>query len=247
MRKVVTRLLGTLFVCAVGMTLGTRPGLADEGYFFQGQAGFSRNFPLMGGTYSLYVRATRPVTVADEASKACLFFGNFERISPTADTLRLGPGIPIETIVPYKINPTLTMPGGVYRLYVTSLSNCDWVFSIVSKPESPSGLGAVQMLLADGDSATTSLSDKPQFYAQYRVAGNADVPVSGTLDLIHDGRVVRSFPLLVGSDTVSKASVVYQNLQWDDSEKFLGANVMRFMVKIGSEVFSGSKQFTLTR
>jgi len=82
------------------------PARAGESYFYQGTTGFSGSFFLLGGEYSLYVYAKRPIKgpYAPE-SKSCLFGGNFERVSPSHDAMSLGSGITISTIVPHKIGP----------------------------------------------------------------------------------------------------------------------------------------------
>jgi hypothetical protein len=96
--------VATLLVSMLWVIPG--PARAGESYFYQGTTGFSASFFLLGGEYSLYVYAKRPLKgpYAPE-SRSCLFGGNFERVSPDHDAMSLGSGITISTIVPHKIGP----------------------------------------------------------------------------------------------------------------------------------------------
>jgi len=82
------------------------PAHAGESYFYAGTSSFSAEFYLIGGQYTLYLYAKRPVTgYISPASKSCIFGGNLQRVWPTQDAVSLGSGITISTLVPHKIGP----------------------------------------------------------------------------------------------------------------------------------------------
>ena len=226
-----------------------------ESHFYAATHGLSASFYLIGGQYSLYVYAKRPILGYDAPeTRECIFGGNLQRVWPTHDAWSLGAGIVISTIVPHKIGPKpLTLPAGLYALYVPAVfTNCDWHFSLISTSEDPAGITPVQMLRRTKGgrefSSTASLSDEVQFYAQFRTDHDTTEMVSGTLQIINGDRVVQTFPLQVGHDDVSRASVFFQNVQWEKSDaKYLGKNTARFIVKIGSAEFTSTGEFTLTQ
>lgn len=117
----------------------TPPPVRAEGYFYQGNRGFSVSFSLIGGPYSIYLYARRPQNYSS-ASRECIFGGNLQRVWPTQDAISLGSGLTISTIVPHKIGPkTLMLPPGLYRIYIAPLTDCDWHFSIVSTNQNAAG------------------------------------------------------------------------------------------------------------
>jgi len=149
------------------------PAHAGESYFYTGTSSFSAEFYLIGGQYTLYLYAKRPVTgYVSPESKSCIFGGNLQRVWPTQDALSLGSGITISTLVPHKIGPApLTMPAGLYRLFIAPLTDCDWHFSLESTNQNPAGVAPVQMYKTNKGSAnlsaTASVTDQVEFFAQY--------------------------------------------------------------------------------
>jgi hypothetical protein len=229
------------------------PACAGESYFYQGTTGFSASFFLLGGEYSLYVYAKRPLKgpYAPE-SKSCLFGGNFERVSPDHDAMSLGSGITISTIVPHKIGPeSLTLAAGLYHLYIPTLTTYDWKFVLNSTSQNTAGVAPVQMFkIANGSaelSPTASVKDRVEFYAQYRTDHDAQVPVTGVVQIINGGKVVQTFPLRLDKVRVSGATVLFADVQWEQSDaKYLGKNTAKFIVQIGSAAFTSTGDFTLT-
>jgi hypothetical protein len=234
--------------------LWTNVARAAEGYFYQGDSGREASFYLIGGQYNLYVYAKRPVLgYATPESKSCFFNGNLQRVWPTHDAMTIGTTIPISTIVPYKLGPVpIALPAGLYSLYVTHLTNCAWHFSLESTKENSAGLAPVQMLRrtrAGSIEASTSASvgDQVQFYAQYRSDHDSDVKVSGEVQMLHDEKIVATFPLQVGHDKESLANVFYLDVHFEPSDqKYFGSNTARFVVKIGGAEFTSTGNFTLT-
>jgi hypothetical protein len=252
---VMKELLSRTAVLVLGtLSLFTASARAGESYFYQGTSAFEASFSLMGGQYTLYVYAKRPVSgYLTPASKSCIFGGNLQRLSPTHDVLSLGSGITISTIVPHKIGPApVTMPAGLYRLYIAPLTDCDWHVILESTNQNSAGISPVRMLKSGKSgrefAETASLRDQVQFYAQYRTEHDAQAPVSGEMQLINAGKVVATFPLMLGQDDVSRATALYVDLRWDqDDAKYLGKNTVKFVVKIGSAEFVNSGEFTLTQ
>jgi hypothetical protein len=233
------------------LSISARPVRAEEAYFYRGTAGFAKTFYLLGGQYSLYVYAARPLNGNTPESRSCLFGGVFERISPTPNSMSLGSGITISTIVPHKIGPqTLTLIAGVYHLYVPTLTTCEWKFVINSTNQNTAGVQPVQMYnLAKGSaelSATASVKDRVEFYAQYRTEHDAQAPVSGVLQTIHDGKVIQTFPLRLDKDRLSGATALFVDVQFSpDDLKYLGANTVKFVVQIGAATFTSTGDFKL--
>jgi hypothetical protein len=167
--------------------------------------------------------------------------------------MSLGSGITISTIVPHKIGPVpVTLPAGLYALYIAPLTDCDWHFSLESSSQNTAGLAPVEMLRRDkgglGSSSTASVKDQVQFYAQYRTDHGSSVPVSGVLQIIHDEKIVRTFPLKVGRDVASGANAFYLDIQWEQGDsQYLGKNTVKFIVKIGSSELTSVGEFELTR
>jgi hypothetical protein len=91
------------------------------------------------------------------------------------------------------------------------------------------------------------VKDRVEFYAQYRTDHDAQVPVSGVLQIINGSTVVRTFPLRLDKDRISGATVLYVDVQWEQSDaKYLGKNTAKFVVQIGSAAFTSTGDFTLT-
>jgi hypothetical protein len=223
---------------------------AGESFVYHGTTGFSTSFYLIGGSYQLYVYAKRPVTYS-AAAKECLFNGVFECVAPAHDALKLGSTVPISTIVPYKLGPTpIKLSAGLYHFMVASLTDCDWHFSVESTQDNSAGLAPVMMLKRDpGDGRfmpTTSavLGDTVAFYAAYRTDHGVAATVSGTLQLIYNGQVVRTFPVVTGPESVSGATTARLDL-WFYDPKYLGKNTVKFIVKIGSAEFTSTGEITV--
>jgi hypothetical protein len=248
--------IAMLSICATAARAG-------EGYFYEGTSGRGASFYLIGGQYSLYVYAKRPIKgYYIPESERCIFGGNLQRVWPTHDVMSLGSGITLTTIVPHKIGPVpITLPAGLYSLYIAPLTDCDWHFSLESTSQNTAGLAPVEMLRRDKgresssnskggleSSSTTSLRDQVQFYAQFRTDHGSNVPASGDLQIIHDGKIVRTFPLKVGRDVASGANAFYLDIQWEQSDnQYLGKNTVKFIVKIGSAELTSVGEFELTR
>jgi len=97
-------------------------------------------------------------------------------------------------------------------------------------------------------SATASVTDQVEFFAQYRTEHDTKAPASGEVQIVNGGKVVQTFPLQVGINEVTRATVFYVSVQWDQSDtKYLGKNTAKFVVKIGSQEFTSTGEFTLTQ
>jgi hypothetical protein len=95
---------------------------------------------------------------------------------------------------------------------------------------------------------TASVADLVEFYAQYRTQHDVQAPASGELQVVNGGKVVQTFPLQIATDKVTKATVFYSDVQWEQSDtKYLGKNTARFVVRIGSQEFTSTGEFTLTQ
>ena len=116
----------------------------------------------------------------------------------------------------YTLDRQLTLPPGLYRFHVTA------------------GVAQVQMLITTGGKAqlftTASLSDRLHFSADFRTHHNANGPVSGTLQIIHDGKVVGTLPLQFGVGLPIRGQVVFAELKWEQADKFLGPNMLSTFV-----------------
>src|SRR6202023_1362933 len=121
---------------------------ARESYAYGGEGGFSTSFYLIGGQYTLYVYASRPIKAySTPQSRSCIFGGNLERVWPTHDAISLGAGVTISTIVPYKIGPKpVALTAGLYHLYVPVLTDCSWHLNLESTGQNLAGVAPVQML-----------------------------------------------------------------------------------------------------
>src|SRR5690242_4964386 len=179
------------------------PGYARESYFYHGDSGFSTTFNLIGGKYTIYVYAHFVRNYKTHSPDSCVFMGNLQRTYPTHDSAQLGGPVPLRNPIPFKLGPSpVTLAAGRYALYVASMSDCEWKFLLVSAPENTSGVSEPQMFTAGSNgqriSATASVQDVVQFTAQYRTSGDAAVPVSGELQVLHNGKVVRTVPVKLG-------------------------------------------------
>ncbi len=263
-RWVVILLAGILAVLTVATTY------AAESHFYAATHGLSASFYVIGGRYDIYVYAKRPVigSYAPE-SRSCIFGGNLQRVWPTHDVMSLGSGITISTIVPHKIGPsTITVAAGLYAIYISALTTCDWTFVLNSTSEDPAGITPVTMFKAAplskeivrtgllGDqirlnaldpAASASLNEPVRFYAQFRTDHDKREMVSGTMQMIHDGKVVSTAPLKFITDEQS-ATVFIADVMWEPSDaKYLGKNTVKFIVTIGSAQFTSDGEFTLTQ
>jgi hypothetical protein len=243
-----------LFVVALLVMFAPTPVSAGESYMYQGFRGFGASFYLIGGQYSLYINAHVPAqSTYSGPRRSCRFAGTWQRVWPTHDSMTFGGPVPITTIH-FKLGPTpLTAPAGLYSLHVTTLSDCAWTFSIISSGLNPPGIAPVQMLTKTKTaglefSSTASLNDEVQFYAQFRTDHDMKVPVSGTLQIINNDKLVQAFPLQTSKDKVTLADVLFQNVRWEPSDaKYLGKNTVKFIVKIGAEEVTSTGEFTLTQ
>jgi hypothetical protein len=264
--------LGRLAILTAGLFLLviTSPIHAGESHYFAATHGLRASFYVIGGQYTIYVYAKRPVvgSYAPE-SRECIFGGNFQRIWPTHDDMSLGSGIVVSTIVPHRIGPKpLTLAAGLYALYVPALTTCDWKFSIISTSENSSGVAPVTMLkrvsasneiarievLGDAvrynpmdPAASASITEPVRFYAQFRTDHDKAENVSGEVQFIHDGRMVSSLPLSSGTDE-NGASFVAVDVTWKpETAQYLGASTVKFIVRIGPTEYTTTGEFTLTR
>lgn len=227
---------------------------AKESYYYHGDSGFAGEFNLIGGQYTLFVWARRPIKGYNAPeTRSCAFGGNLQRVWPTQDNaVMLGSGVLISTIVPYKLGPVpLPLPAGRYRLFIATLTDCNWDFSVENTDENTAGLAPLRMInIGKGGIRpvkSASVADKVQFMAQYRTDHNVQAPVSGVVQIIHGGTVVYTFPLVAGAEIAMYASAVFANVQFDQSDrKYLGNNTVKFIVKIGTQEFTALGEFTLT-
>lgn len=230
------------------------PAYAGEGYFYEGSGAKTASFPLIGGHYTLYVYAKRPVLgYSAPETRECIFGGNLQRVWPTQDVMPLGSGVTLSTIVPHKIGPTtLTLPEGVYRLYIAPLTSCAWHFVLESTNQNTAGVAPVRTVIRRGGtleiSPTASIADMVQFSAQYRTDHGTKSQASGQVQIIHNGKIVRELPLQDGHDVTSGASTLFVDTHWEAGDRqYLGTNTVKFLVKIGATEFSSSGEFTLTQ
>jgi hypothetical protein len=220
-----------------------------ESHFYAATHGLRGSFYLIGGQYSLYVYAKRPILAYDAPeTRECLFGGNLQRVWPTHDAWSLGAGILISTIVPHKIGPKpLTLPAGLYALYVTTLTDCNWQFILTSTSENPAGIAPVTMLTRGQLAVSASVREPVRFYAQFRTDHNKAETVSGTMQLIHDGKVITTLPLKPDIDEQSACVFVADVIWKPEASQYLGTNTVKFIVKIGSAEFTSTGEFTLTQ
>jgi hypothetical protein len=71
--------------------------------------------------------------------------------------------------------------------------------------------------------------------------------VSGTVQIINEGKVVQTFPLIVSKDSVSKGNMLYVGVRESSDAMYLGKNTAKFVEKIGPSEFTGTGEFTLTQ
>lgn len=236
-------------------TLSIFATFADAGeiYDFQGTSGFSADFYVIGGQYTLYLYVKRPIKGYNAPeTRSCIFGGNLQRLLPTQDVISLGSGITISTLVPHKIGPApVNLPAGLYKVFIATLTDCDWHLILESTSQNAAGIAPVRMFkISQGGrriAESASITDQVEFLAQYRTEHGAQMPVSGVVQMVHGGTVVQIFPLQTGIDRPTKAAIFYVNVQFDQSDKkYLGHNTARFLVKIGQQEFASTVEFTLT-
>ncbi len=183
--------------------------------------------------------------------------------------MSLGSGITISTIVPHKIGPSpITLPAGLYAIYISALTTCDWKFVLNSTADDPAGITPVTMFKAApaskeiarigvlGDSirinamdpvTSASLNEPVRFYAQFRTDHDKREMVSGTIQIIHDGKIVSTTPLKFVTDEQS-ATVFIADVMWEPNvAHYLGKNTVKFIVTIGPAEFTSDGEFTLTQ
>ena len=224
--------------------------LADEGHSFQGSAGFTASFYLIGGEYRLYVNASFPFS-GSAFHRSCNFSGNFSRLSPTQDTLHIGGPAPISSGMAYTLDRTpVSLPAGLYRLHISPATDCRWKFWVTSTPQNSTGIASVQMVIFGGNSeptATVSLHDKVRFSADVRTENNRQETWSGVLQIIYNGEVVRSTPLQLASDPPVRGEFSFVDIKWEPADaKYVGKNTAKFVAKIGDREYVSTGEFTLT-
>ena len=228
------------------------PGYGRESYFYHGDGGYSAPFNLIGGQYQLYVFAQFVRNFKTHSPDSCIFIGNIQRVSPNPEASHLGGPAPIRNPFPFKLGPTaVTLPAGHYALYVASTSDCNWKFILESAPQNTTGVAEMQMFKAGSlgsiVSNTASLKDAVQFTAQYRTANDATVQVSGEMQIVHDGKIVKTFPVKFGIDAANQGSIAYVPVRWDPEDaKYAGENTARMVLKIAGAEYTSSTDFTLT-
>jgi hypothetical protein len=234
------------------------PAMADEGHSYEGEAAFTTSFYLIGGQYHLYVNAQLTLAVIDAHRSAsalpqsCTFGGNFSRLLPTQDTMHMGPA-QVSTPIAYKKDQLLTLPPGLYRLYIAPATDCQWSFTVVSTQQNSAGIATVQMVRATVGgrremTETASLHDRVLFSADFRTDHNAMETVSGTMQIIHNGQIIRTAPLQFGTDLPARGQLFSAEVQWEPEDaKYLGKNEVKFTVKIGSTEFTSTGEFNLTQ
>jgi hypothetical protein len=239
----------------VGVVLGLMMGLgvgasARESHAFAGTGGFSRSFTIVGGNYDIYIYAKSPSrSTYAGASKNCVFGGNLQRVGSKDDAMSFGNGVTVGPVIGYKLGPRqISLPAGVYAVYIASVTNCMWHATLQSADDNGAGLAPleVQTEKSDGPVESVTLRDKVQFIAQYRTDQARDVPIAGQMELIHGGRVVQTFPMKFGVEDDNQASVCYVNVQWEARDAALvGKNTARFVVKINGQQFTSTADFVL--
>lgn len=228
------------------------PGYARESYFYQGDSGFSTTFNLIGGKYTIYVYAHFVRNYKTHSPNSCIFSGNLQRVWPTHDTAELGGPVPLRDPIPFKLGPSpVTLAAGRYAFYVASMSDCKWEFVLESAAENTSGVSEPQMFTSGSTgprvSANASVHDTVQFTAQYRTSGDAAIPVSGELQVLHNGKTVRTIPVKLGIDKAMQASIVYAPVQWTPADaQYAGKNTAKMILKINGKEYITSTDFTLT-
>lgn len=228
------------------------PGYGRESYFYHGDGGYSASFNLIGGQYTVYVSAHFVRNYKTHSPDSCIFVGNLQRVWPSHETAQLGGPAPVRNPIWFKLGPKpVSLAAGHYALYIASMSDCEWKFLLVSAPANATGVAEPQMFKAGSAgtqvSNSASLKNTVQFTAQYRTAKDAAVPVSGELQLVHGGQVVRTFPLKFGIDQAMQASIAYAGLQWQDSDaKYAGKNTARMVLKIDGKEYTTNTDFMLT-
>jgi len=89
-----------------------------------------------------------------------------------------------------------------------------------------------------------SVSNRVQIQANHRTEHDAEAMVSGIVQLILGEKIVRTFPLKF--DT--KADIAFVDIPWDPSDaEYLGTNIAKFIVKIGSSQFTSTGDFLVTK
>jgi hypothetical protein len=82
---------------------------------------------------------------------------------PTHYAIQLGGPVQI-SLIPYRIDPTLPLPAGLYSLNIAPLTNCEWTFTVISTNQNAAGIAPVQMQKRTKagleSSQTASLSDQ---------------------------------------------------------------------------------------
>lgn len=239
-------------ICLLLLGIATAPAYARESYFYHGDGGYNASFNLIGGKYTVYVFAQFVRDYKTHSPDSCIFVGNLQRVWPTHESSQLGGPVPIRNPIPFKLGPRpVTLAAGRYAFYVAPTSDCEWKFILVSAAENQTGVSEPQMFKAGSMGAqvsdTVSLKDTVQFTAQYRTANDAPVPVSGELQIMHDGNVARTFPVKFAVDKDMQASIAYVGLRWEAGDvKLAGKNTAKMVLKIGGKQFVTSVDFTLT-
>ncbi len=245
------------------------PAHADN-YSFEGDGGFQKSFPLIGGEYDLYVIAKYPIRGYYSAgSRSCSFAGMLERTSPTYDSWSLGTYISrsSDDVIPWKIDQVLTLSAGQYELYITSVTDCKWIVTLVlNKPQTASPPGTnpngnagapskrihccilgitmvVPILGAVIPTKTTSVALPARFEAVI-FGTDEQSPYLGTYKIMHGETLVLEGMLMSGLSQDTRNFVYFVDVRWGrGSTKYLGKNTIEFTTWQGSS----SLEFTLTK
>lgn len=238
---------------AVIAFLWTLPAAATESVTYEGQMGLSQSFSLVGGQYTIYVNAH----YATEWTRRnnCVFGANLQRVAPTHESVEIGSAVPITGAIHFNLGPKpISLGAGLYELHVAAATNCHWRFTLVSTNQNAAGVQPIAMSELNPDdhgsipSETVHLGRKAQFVVQYRTDHDAEVPVSGKMQLVHDGKVMDSAPLRLGKDPDNQANIIFVVYEWEQKDTaYLGKNTMRFTMTIGGKQFTESMDFTVTR
>jgi hypothetical protein len=269
------KLARILFVALANLAvLGAFAGSARADYYsFEGDGGFQKSFPLIGGEYDLYVVAKYPFRGYNSpGSRYCYFGGMLERTSPTYDSRSLGTNISLSSddVTPWKIDHVVTLPAGQYKLYITRGTDCKWSFLLTlnkaqtasqsgvnengstASTRPPSHIMPVEMqrqilgLYFDHfhiDYASVPVSEPVRFESMILAARGTSL-FFGTYKIKHGESVVKQGDLMGGPNDNNTADIYYIDVQWDrSSTKYLGKNTIEFVTAQGTNY----GEFTLTK
>jgi hypothetical protein len=225
---------------------------AVEDHAYAGEGGFRTTFAVVGGAYELYIDAHYPAGIT-QTRGSCAFAGTLQRVDGAAAPIAFGGPARVQGALHYRFDRNVQLPAGRYALYVTESTDCPWKFILESRgAAAAAGLSQLQMfsVTPSGQTPTntTAIGETVMFYAQYSPGSNASAPVSGKLQLFHNGTLVDTYPLKLHVEQDSKQPYVSIGITWDPPDvKYAGKNTMRAIVTIGGKTYTSSTDFTLTR